>query len=51
MGCKALIDAMNPWDLVKANAHRFRWLFVGRKKRTADSRYELAKREPEAGVG
>jgi hypothetical protein len=45
MGFKALVDAMNPWDLVKANARGLRWLFVGRKKRMADSSYDLPKRE------
>ncbi|KAJ5911077.1 organic solute transporter Ostalpha-domain-containing protein [Penicillium subrubescens] len=45
VGFKALVDAMNPWDLVKANARGLRWLFVGRKKRMADSSYDLPKRE------
>lgn len=44
-GFKALVDAMNPWDLVKANARGLRWLFVGRKKRMADPSYDLPKRE------
>jgi hypothetical protein len=45
LGLKALIDAMNPWDLVKANARGLRWLFSGRKKRTEDPSYELTMRE------
>lgn len=45
MGFKALVDAMNPWDLVKATARGLRWLFVGRKKRLADPSYDLTKRE------
>lgn len=45
LGLKALIDAMNPWDLVKANARGLRWLFSGRKKRTEDPSYDLTKCE------
>jgi hypothetical protein len=39
MGWRALVDAMNPWDLVKAFARSMRWLFVGRKHRENDSSY------------
>lgn len=42
LGYKALFDACNPWDLVKATARGFRWLFVGRKSRTLDPSYEMA---------
>jgi hypothetical protein len=45
LGIKALLDAMNPWDLVKATARGLRWLFSGRKKRMADPSYDLPKRE------
>lgn len=41
LGTKAILDAMNPWDLCKAVARGVRWLFVGRKKRTLDSSYYL----------
>ncbi|KAH8667481.1 organic solute transporter Ostalpha-domain-containing protein [Tricladium varicosporioides] len=40
MGIKALIDAMNPWDMVKGFARGMRWLFVGRKHRQNDSSYK-----------
>lgn len=40
LGIKAFIDAMNPWDLVKAFARSMRWLFVGVKHREADSSYK-----------
>lgn len=40
MGIKALIDALNPWDIIKASARGFRWLFVGYKKRTQDASYQ-----------
>jgi len=33
LGVKALIDALNPWDIIKATGRGFRWLFVGVKKR------------------
>lgn len=39
LGFKAFIDAMNPWDLVKAFARSMRWLFVGVKHRETDSSY------------
>jgi len=40
LGVKALLDAFNPWDIVKASARGFRWLFVGRKHRKTDSSYQ-----------
>lgn len=39
-GMKALLDALNPLDLLKAIGRSFRWLFVGRKKRTLDPSYQ-----------
>jgi hypothetical protein len=38
-GVLALADAFNPWDMIKALARGFRWLFVGAKKREQDSSY------------
>lgn len=38
-GMKALGDAMNPFDLVKAVGRSGRWLFVGRKTRMLDPSY------------
>ncbi|PYH86507.1 DUF300-domain-containing protein [Aspergillus uvarum CBS 121591] len=38
-GLKGLLDALNPVDLGKAVGRSFRWLFVGRKKRTLDPSY------------
>ncbi|KAJ5833692.1 hypothetical protein N7474_002003 [Penicillium riverlandense] len=38
-GVKALIDAMNPFDLIAAIGRGFRWLFVGRKNRKLDPSY------------
>jgi hypothetical protein len=51
LGAKALVDAMNPWDLAKANARGLRWLFVGRKKRVGDPSYDLPKRETGVETG
>ncbi|KAL3474547.1 organic solute transporter Ostalpha-domain-containing protein [Aspergillus californicus] len=39
-GMGALVDALNPIDLVKAIGRSMRWLFVGRKKRTMDPSYQ-----------
>ncbi|KAF2235742.1 DUF300-domain-containing protein [Viridothelium virens] len=44
LGWKALLDAFNPWDIIKAIGRSFRWLFVGRKHRKNDSSYEYAAR-------
>lgn len=38
-GARALIDAMNPLDLLKAIGRSARWLFVGRKSRMLDPSY------------
>lgn len=38
-GIKAWMDAFNPWDIIKASARGFRWLFVGRKHRHHDISY------------
>jgi hypothetical protein len=40
LGTRALMDAMNPWDLVKGFARGMRWLFVGIKNRENDSSYK-----------
>jgi hypothetical protein len=40
LGTKALVDAMNPWDLVKGFARGMRWLFVRRKNRENDISYK-----------
>ncbi|MCJ1321097.1 hypothetical protein MMC15_006441 [Xylographa vitiligo] len=39
-GNRAYMDAFNPWDLVKAVARGFRWLFVGRRHRETDVSYK-----------
>ncbi|KAJ5958361.1 uncharacterized protein N7479_005511 [Penicillium vulpinum] len=39
-GIRALIDAMNPLDLLKAIGRSARWLFVGRKNRLLDPSYQ-----------
>ncbi|CZT10844.1 hypothetical protein WAI453_007960 [Rhynchosporium graminicola] len=41
LGIKAFIDAMNPWDLVKAFARGMRWLFIGVKNREQDASYKF----------
>ena len=37
---KAMVDVFNPWDMIKASARGFRWLFVGYRKRTNDISYQ-----------
>jgi hypothetical protein len=44
MGWKAILDAFNLWDIVKASARGFRWLFVGARKREQDISYEEHRR-------
>ncbi|THC95728.1 hypothetical protein EYZ11_004806 [Aspergillus tanneri] len=39
-GVRALLDALNPIDLIKAIGRSIRWLFVGRKKRLLDPSYQ-----------
>jgi len=39
LGVKAVIDAFNPWDLVKATGRSAKWLFRDRKHRTHDPSY------------
>ncbi|MCJ1401994.1 hypothetical protein MMC11_005213 [Xylographa trunciseda] len=39
-GIRAYMDAFNPWDLVKAIARSFRWLFIGRRHRETDISYK-----------
>jgi hypothetical protein len=40
LGWRALVDAFNPWDIIKASARGFRWLFVGVKQRETDISYK-----------
>jgi hypothetical protein len=41
LGIRALLDCFNPWDIIKASARGFRWLFVGARKRHEDPSYKL----------
>ncbi|KAF7192678.1 Transmembrane protein [Pseudocercospora fuligena] len=43
MGIKAIMDAFNPWDIIKAIARGGRWMFVGFKTRQQDVSYQPAK--------
>lgn len=40
LGLKALFDAFNPWDLIKAISRSAKWLFVDRKRRHFDPSYQ-----------
>ncbi|KFY42727.1 hypothetical protein V494_02285 [Pseudogymnoascus sp. VKM F-4513 (FW-928)] len=39
LGARALLDALNPWDIVKAFGRGIRWLFVGARRRKQDASY------------
>ncbi|KAF2400850.1 DUF300-domain-containing protein [Trichodelitschia bisporula] len=39
LGLYAFVDAFNLWDVVKASARGFRWLFHGRRRRMTDPSY------------
>lgn len=39
LGTNALLDAFNPWDLVKAIGRGFRWIMIGHRKREQDVSY------------
>ena len=41
LGILAFIDALNIWDLVKADGRAIRWLFVGFRHREEDQSYNL----------
>ncbi|KAI4140574.1 MAG: hypothetical protein L6R39_005744, partial [Caloplaca ligustica] len=43
LGTKALLDAFNPWDLIKAVGRGFRWFAVGRRRREQDISYQSYK--------
>lgn len=51
LGLKALLDAFNLWDVVKAAARSFRWLFHGRKFRQGDVSYQAATGSPVKDLG
>jgi hypothetical protein len=42
---RAILDSLNPWDIVKACGRGFRWLFVGVRYRKKDPSYQT-KLEP-----
>jgi hypothetical protein len=47
---KALWDAANIWDVVKAFGRGMRWLFVGVKHRKQDVSYQAARKNSQTGV-
>lgn len=42
---RAILDALNPWDIIKACGRGFRWLFYGARHREKDPSYQT-KLEP-----
>jgi hypothetical protein len=45
LGLRALWEAFNLWDMIKAFGRAVRWLFVGRKKRHEDISYKANSRQ------
>ena len=45
MGVKAISEAFNGWDMLKATARSAKWLFKGRKTRHTDSSYNLNRKD------
>ncbi|KAL8738716.1 MAG: hypothetical protein Q9181_000538 [Wetmoreana brouardii] len=43
LGTKALLDAFNPWDLIKAIGRGFKWFAIGRQRREDDISYRAYK--------
>ncbi|KAL9605178.1 MAG: hypothetical protein Q9179_001610 [Wetmoreana sp. 5 TL-2023] len=43
IGTKALVDAFNPWDLIKAIGRGFKWFAIGRRRREDDISYRAYK--------
>lgn len=42
LGFKALLDALNPWDIVKAFGRSIKWLVRDSKHRNVDVSYDLS---------
>ena len=51
LGWRAYLDAFNPWDMIKAIARGFRWVFVGRRMREQDVSYEKWRKAGGATAG
>ncbi|KIW89687.1 uncharacterized protein Z519_09843 [Cladophialophora bantiana CBS 173.52] len=47
LGVKAIFDAFNGMDMLKATGRSARWLFKGRKTRHTDSSYDLSRKDTE----
>lgn len=43
LGIRALLDAFNPWDLIKAIGRGFKWVAIGRRRREEDISYRTYK--------
>jgi hypothetical protein len=43
LGILAIVDALNPWDIVKAFGRGIRWIFVGRRHRENDISYKMSR--------
>jgi hypothetical protein len=43
LGIKAMVDSMNPWDMIKAIGRAAKWLFRDRRHRHLDTSYDLTR--------
>ncbi|KAL2433399.1 hypothetical protein ABEF95_004086 [Exophiala dermatitidis] len=50
LGIKAIFDAFNGWDMLKATGRAARWLFKGRKHRHTDPSYDLTRKNTQTGA-
>jgi hypothetical protein len=51
LGIRAIADAANPWDIIKAVARAGRWLFVGHRKRRLDPSYAVSRTNTDDTMG
>ena len=51
LGWRAIADAANPWDMIKAVARAGRWLFVGHRKRMLDPSYAVSRTDTDETMG
>ncbi|EXJ91030.1 hypothetical protein A1O1_04137 [Capronia coronata CBS 617.96] len=50
LGIKAIFDAFNGWDMLKATGRAARWLFQGRKHRHMDPSYDLTRKNTQGSA-
>ncbi|KAK5937894.1 hypothetical protein PMZ80_010023 [Knufia obscura] len=52
LGYRAVLDALNPWDIIKAVGRSIKWLFKGSRQRSDDHTYiQLTASPAKQGMG